>query len=95
MHRSVNHRTVPIHTNRHTGKMSHKLPVLTTACVKLYGNKGSTLLVRVLFNTESEEDVITGKFANKAKLQKKNLSTEIEAIKGKQIIDHGALIVKR
>lgn len=70
------------------------MPILTNACVKLHGNQDSTMLVRVLFDTGSEGNVITEKCANRAKLPKRNFSIEIEGITGKEIMDYGAVIVK-
>ncbi|XP_055309981.1 uncharacterized protein LOC129573493, partial [Sitodiplosis mosellana] len=71
-----------------------RAPILTTACVKLHGNNGTTMLVRVLFDSGSEGDIITEKCANRANLLKTNFSIEVEGITGSEIIDYGAVVIK-
>lgn len=68
--------------------------MLATGCVKLHNSADNFILVRVLFDTGSEVNLITEKCANQAKLPRRKLPIELEGVTGTQWADLGEVFAK-
>lgn len=74
--------------------MPHRrLPVLATGRLKLH-NAGTYIMMRVLFDTGSEANLISEKCANQAKLVRKKYSIDVEGITGVQTVSYGLVMAQ-
>lgn len=70
------------------------MPVLATGYVQIHDNSGKTILVRALFDSGSEMNVISEACLNQLKLKKHKMSFQINGITGSELFETNIVNVK-